>query len=67
MRINDVNPDAIRKALDNMKDNADYRGEYMAGQARLYADWLVGLALTRYVTVSLRESGYETDVILICL
>lgn len=62
LRINDVNPTAIRKALENMRDNEDYRGEYMAGQARLYADWLVGLSLTRFVTVSLRNAGYDTTV-----
>jgi DNA topoisomerase-3 len=42
LRLNDVNSDAIRKALSNMKDNTEYRGEYRAGQARMYADWLVG-------------------------
>ena len=62
LRINDVNEPAIRKALENMRDNAEYRGQYMAGQARLYADWLVGLSLTRYVTVSLRAAGYDTTV-----
>jgi DNA topoisomerase-3 len=61
--LNDVNPNAIRKALDNIRDNADFRGEYMAGQARLYSDWLVGLALTRYVTVSARNAGYDAKVI----
>lgn len=63
LRINDVNPDAIRKALANMKDNSEYLGEYKSGQARLYADWLVGLAMTRYVTVSLREAGYKADIL----
>jgi DNA topoisomerase-3 len=59
LRLNDVNPDAIRKALSGMRNNAEYRGEYRAGQARMYADWLVGLPMTRYVTVSLREAGYK--------
>ena len=63
LRLNDVNPDAIRKALTNMKDNAEYLGEYRAGQARMYADWLVGLSMTRYVTVSLREAGYKVSVL----
>ena len=27
LRLNDVNPDAIRKALLNMRDNTEYRGE----------------------------------------
>jgi DNA topoisomerase-3 len=63
LRLNDVNPDAIRKALLDMKDNAEYSGEYRAGQARMYADWLVGLALTRFVTVSLREAGYKVSAL----
>ena len=63
MRLNDVNPDAIRKALSNMKDNAEYKGEYLAGQARMRADYLVGLAMTRFVTVSLREAGYKASVL----
>jgi DNA topoisomerase-3 len=63
LRINDMNPDAIRKALDSMRDNAEYRGEYMAGIARIRADNIVGLAMTRYVTVSLREAGYDAGVI----
>jgi DNA topoisomerase-3 len=63
LRINDVNPDAIRKALTNMKNNSEYQGEYKAGQARLYADWLVGLAMSRYVTVSLREAGCKADIL----
>ena len=59
LRINDVNPDAIKKALKEMKDNANYIGEYKAGQARSYADWLTGMNLTRYCTVSAGKSGYE--------
>jgi DNA topoisomerase-3 len=45
-----------------MRDNSEYRGEYRAGQARMYADWLVGLSMTRYVTVSLRDAGYKAGV-----
>jgi DNA topoisomerase-3 len=63
LRLNDVNPDAIRRALDNMKDNSVYRGEYMAGQARMRVDWVCGLALTRFVTVSLRDAGYDAGVL----
>jgi DNA topoisomerase-3 len=63
LRLNDVNPDAVRSALDNVKDNSLYRGEYMAGQARMRADWTVGLVLTRFVTVSLRDAGYDAGVI----
>jgi DNA topoisomerase-3 len=62
LRVNDMNPEAIRKALGNIRANSEFRGESMAGQARMYADWLVGLALTRYVTVSLRNAGYKAEV-----
>jgi DNA topoisomerase-3 len=63
LRLNDVNPDAIRKAMSNMRDNAEYKGEYEAGKARMYADWLVGLAMTRFVTVSIREAGYKVSAL----
>ena len=59
LRINDVNPDAIRKALANMKDNKNYRGEFLAGQARSRADWLVGMNLSRYCTLYFEKAGYE--------
>jgi DNA topoisomerase-3 len=42
LRLNDINPDAIRKALLNMSDNTKYKGEYEAGKARMYADWVCG-------------------------
>jgi DNA topoisomerase-3 len=58
LRLNDINPEAIRKALGNIRDGSEFQGEYRAGQARLYADWLCGLTMTRFVTVSLREAGY---------
>jgi DNA topoisomerase-3 len=60
LRINDVNPDAIRKALKDMKDNAAYRGESQAGRARSYADWLAGVNLTRYCTLHFEKAGYDT-------
>jgi DNA topoisomerase-3 len=62
LRLNDINRNAIRKALENMRDNSEYLGEYRAGQARMYADWLVGLSISRYVTVSLRDAGYKAGV-----
>jgi DNA topoisomerase-3 len=63
IRVNDLNPGAVRRALDNIRGNASYKGQYLAGQARMRSDWLVGLTLTRFVTVSLREAGYDAGVI----
>jgi DNA topoisomerase-3 len=59
LRINDVNPDAIRKALKEMKNNSECRGESLAGRARSYADWLCGLNLTRYCTIHFENAGYD--------
>ncbi len=59
LRLNDMNRDAIREALEKVRGDSEFLGEYRAGQARTYADWLVGLAMTRYVTVSLRDAGYK--------
>jgi DNA topoisomerase-3 len=59
LRINDVNPDAIRKALKEMRNNADYRGEFLAGRARSRVDWASGVNLTRWCTVHFENAGYE--------
>jgi DNA topoisomerase-3 len=60
--INDVNPDAIRKALQNMKDNEHYRPISLAGRARSYADWLAGYNLTRWCTLQAENAGYDLGV-----
>jgi DNA topoisomerase-3 len=59
LRINDVNPDAIRKALKEMRDNGEYRGEFLAGRARSCADWASGVNLTRWCTIHFENAGYE--------
>jgi DNA topoisomerase-3 len=61
LRINDVNPDAIRKALKEMRDNGDYRGESLAARARSYADYMAGVNLTRWCTKHADMSGYEFE------
>jgi DNA topoisomerase-3 len=63
LRINDVNPEAIRKALKELKDNGRYRGEFLAGQARSRADWLVGMNLTRYCTLLFESAGYDMGAV----
>jgi DNA topoisomerase-3 len=61
LRINDINPDAIRKALKEMRDNADYRGESLAGRARSYADYLAGVNLTRWCTKCADGAKYDLN------
>jgi DNA topoisomerase-3 len=57
--INDMNPEAIRKALQNMKDNEHYRCTFLAGQARSYSDFLSGINLTRWCTLHAENAGYD--------
>jgi DNA topoisomerase-3 len=57
--INDVNPPAIQKALQEMKDNALYRCTFLAGKARSYSDYLAGVNLTRWCTLHAENAGYD--------
>lgn len=41
--LSDTNPEAVRKALDNLKPNSDFHGEHDAALARSRADWLHGI------------------------
>jgi DNA topoisomerase-3 len=62
LRINDVNPDAVRKSLREMQENSKYIGEYLAGQGRDMADWISGMNLTRYCTLLARGAGYDIQM-----
>ena len=55
--ISDLNPQAVRKALRAMPDNAQYRGLRDAAVGRARADWLYGLNLTRLYTLKGRRAG----------
>ena len=49
----------VRKALANMKDNADYANLKASAEARQRGDWLVGMNLTRAYTLAGQQSGYQ--------
>lgn len=57
--IRDMNPDAIRKALSELKPNEDFRGDRDAARARSQADWLHGMNMTRLYTKLAEEKGYN--------
>lgn len=57
--ISDLNPPAVRKAIEELRTNAQYRGLYEAALARQRADWLFGINLTRLYTILGRASGYD--------
>lgn len=54
--INDLNPDAIARALDGLVDNARYRRLSHSALARQQADWLYGINMTRACTLRHRDS-----------
>jgi DNA topoisomerase-3 len=57
--ISDLNAPAVRRALGELRPNAQYRGLYHAALARQRADWLYGINLTRLYTLLGRAGGYE--------
>lgn len=44
----------IRKQIKEMKNNSEYKNLYYAGKTRAYMDWLLGINLTRYLSIQLR-------------
>ena len=57
--ISDTNPEAVKKALDNLKPNEDFRGDRDAARARSRADWLHGMNMTRLYTKLAEKNGYD--------
>jgi len=57
--INDLNADAVRRALRGMRDNAEFVGLYHAALARSVADQRYGYNLTRAYTLAAQRLGAE--------
>ena len=57
--ISDTNPEAVKKALDNLKPDLDFHGDRDAALARSRADWLHGMNLTRLYTKLAEKNGYN--------
>jgi len=60
--INDLNPDVARRALQNMRDNAEFKGLSNRAFARSVGDYIYGIPVTRACTVAARDMGH-TEVI----
>jgi len=57
--INDNSDAAIRRSLDRLEDNAQYRGLSLAALARSVCDQRYGYNLTRAYTLLARKKGYD--------
>ncbi|WP_417532800.1 DNA topoisomerase III [Marinobacterium stanieri] len=57
--ISDLNPDAVRRALQRLKSNREFVPLSVSALARSRADWLFGINMTRALTVKGRSAGYN--------
>lgn len=48
---------SVRRGLDTLKNNADYRGWSDAARGRQRADWLIGMNLSRAYTLRAQRGG----------
>ena len=58
--INDNNIDVVKKSLQSMRKNEEFKGEYNSALARSVADQLYGYNLTRAYTLSAQSKGIHT-------
>ena len=57
--INDMNPSAVKKALEQLRPNTDFVPLSVSALARTRADWLYGINMTRAYTIQGRKVGYD--------
>lgn len=57
--INDLTPTAVAKAIGSPKDNSEFRRLSHSALARQRADWLYGINLTRFYTLSYQQQGEQ--------
>ncbi|MEH6813113.1 MAG: DNA topoisomerase III, partial [Motiliproteus sp.] len=57
--VSDLNPSAIRRALEKLRSNREFVPLSVSALARSRADWLYGINLTRAYTLQGRKVGYQ--------
>jgi DNA topoisomerase-3 len=57
--ISDLNPSAVRRALQQMRSNKEFAPLSTSALARSRADWLYGINMTRVFTLQGRKVGYQ--------
>lgn len=57
--ISDLNPNAVKKAIEKLQLNRDFIPLATSALARARADWLYGINMTRAYTIQGRWAGYN--------
>lgn len=57
--ISDLNPNAVKRSLDNLHSNAEFQALSRSALARSRADWLYGINMTRAYTLHGRQAGFR--------
>ncbi len=58
--ISDLNPAAVKSALNKLKSNTEYAALSTSALARSRADWMFGLNLTRAYTLQAQQAGFQS-------
>lgn len=57
--INSLETDEIKKGFENLKDGNETYGMYKEAETRSFADWLVGMNLSRLYTLYMQNAGMK--------
>lgn len=57
--ISDLNINAVKKSLNNLRDNSEFIPLATSALARARADWLYGINMTRLCTLKGQKSGFN--------
>ena len=57
--INDLNPQAVERAIDKLRENREFVPLSTSALARARADWLYGINMTRAYTLLGQNAGYQ--------
>ncbi len=57
--INDLNPQAVERAVERLRDNREFIPLCVSALARARADWLYGINMTRAYTILGRNAGCD--------
>lgn len=60
--INDNTAPAVKKALNTLRDNKDFRGLYLKALMRSAGDAIYGLSMSRAYSIKAREKGYKSVI-----